>query len=505
MIAERLWHFRVVVMALCVTAVATVMRTVGLGSPSSLVFDEVFYARGAYSLVTLGYEAEWEGENQDFALGDFSGLSTEADYVVHPPTGKVLISLGLRAFGATPVGWRIASAVAGILTVLMVALIARHLLRSTVWGGVAGLMLAVDGEHVVLSRTALLDIFLTFFVVAALGLLLIDRDRTRRALMAHAAADRTTAGLGPDDQLPGMGPATGVRWWRMAAVVALGLATSVKWSGIWFAAALLVLSVVWDVVDRRGAGWRHGVAGAAVRAMPAFLMSVTVLPLVYLVSWWPWLRSEHAWGRQWAANNPGEGLTWLPEGLRSLVRYHEQMLTFHQGLVSEHNYEAAPWGWLVQWRPTAFYFEDVEGVDCGAERCVSAIHAIGHPLIWWAGAAALVYALWRIVRRRDMTAATITVALLAGWVPWMPMAHRTIFTFYTVVMAPFVVLLVAWGLSRIAQPRGPGNGVSRTGVLVVGGFLVAVLLVAAFFSPIWTGQPISFRAWQLRMWLPSWV
>jgi dolichyl-phosphate-mannose--protein O-mannosyl transferase len=26
-----------------------------------------------------------------------------------------------------------------------------------------------------------------------------------------------------------------------------------------------------------------------------------------------------------------------------------------------------------------------------------------------------------------------------------------------------------------------------------------------FFYPIWTAEPISYAAWQMRMWLPTWV
>ncbi|WP_284327727.1 hypothetical protein [Demequina litorisediminis] len=72
MILERLWRWRVALMATVVGVLAAVMRFASLGEPTDLVFDEVFYARGGYSLVELGFEGEWGGENQDFARGDLS-------------------------------------------------------------------------------------------------------------------------------------------------------------------------------------------------------------------------------------------------------------------------------------------------------------------------------------------------------------------------------------------------------------------------------------------------
>ena len=505
MILETLWRWRVALMATSVGLLAALMRLGSLGYPNALVFDEVFYARGAYSLLQLGYEGDWGGDNQDFAQGDFSQLSPEGDYVVHPLTGKLLISLGIQLFGPTPFGWRFAGAVLGIATVIMVAFIARQLLRSTLWGTVAGVLLAVEGEHIVLSRSALLDGFLTFFVVAGFGLLVIDRARTGPRLLAAADAARAREGLAADALLPGWGPRTGVRWWRLAAIVTFGLAASVKWSGLWFAAALLVLSVIWDLADRRAARVEQWALGAFARAVPAFLATVVLIPVTYIATWLPWFRTEESYGRQWAQDNPGEGLTWLPEGLRSLVHYHQQMYEFHRTLDSPHNYESNPWTWMLQYRPTAFWFEDAPDADCGAERCVSAIHAIGHPLIWWAACGVLIFAIWRVIRHRDLLAATLTVGLLAGWLPWLPYAHRTIFTFYTVAMAPFVVLLVVWALRRIAQPDHLEERWSRTGVIVATVYVGAVLVIAGFFTPIWLGTPIPFEYWQVHMWLPSWV
>lgn len=502
---ESLWRWRVALMAAGVTALAALMRFVGLGQPTSLVFDEVFYARGAYSLLTLGFEGSWDGDNQDFAAGDFSGLSSDGDYVVHPMVGKLLIAGGIQLFGPTPFGWRFMGALLGVATVVMVAFIARQLFRSTLWGGVAGLLLAVEGTHVVLSRSALLDVFLTFFVVAGFGLLVVDRAVVGRRLRALAVRERESSGTDAVAPLPGLGPALGVRWWRLAAIVAFGLAVSVKWSGLWFAAFLLVLSVLWDLADRRAAGYERWIAGTAVRTVPAVLLTIIGMLAVYVASWTPWFLSPHGYGRQWAVQNPDAGVQWLPEALRSLWRYHEQMWTFHQGLDSEHTYSSSPWGWPMQIRPTAFHFQDAPDAVCGAERCVSAITSVGNPLLWWAGAAVLIYAVYRVLWRRDLMALTVMSGFLAGWLPWLPLTERTMFTFYTVVMSPFLVLMVVWALRRIAQPEALGYRYARTELAAVFAFVALVLVVAGFFVPLWTGQPIPYEYWRLHMWLPSWV
>lgn len=505
---DWLWRWRVGIMVTLVGVVAAALRFVGLAFPNALVFDEVFYVRGAFSILKYGYEGDWTGDNDWYEQGNISGLHTTGDFVVHPMVGKLLIALGMHTFGNNPFGWRVSTALLGTATCIIVALIARHLFRSTLFGGIAGLLIAIDGTSIVLSRTALLDNFLAFFVTASLGLILMDRARMAPRVLAAAAAERTRLHLGPYDRIPGWGPRTGIHWWRWAAVVTLGLAASTKWSGLYFALAFLALSVLFDIVDRRHAGFERWFLGATVRAVPTAIGSIFLMLGVYVATWWNWFATTGSYARDWAQNHPGEGATWLPDSLNSLLHYHQQMWHFHTTLTTPHNYMSNPFGWILQLRPTAFFFRDYDNIDCGASRCVSAIHAIGHPFIWWAGAAALLYALWRVIRHFDLLALTVSLGVLAGWVVWFPYAYRTIFTFYSVAFAPFLILTLTWALKRIALPDALAGyaGIdrfSRGGAFAVAAFVAVCLIFAGFFLPIWTGMVIPYEYWQMHMWVPT--
>src|SRR5690606_28693933 len=107
-----------------VTLLAAVLRLWNLGSPHSLVFDETYYGKDAWTLLDLGYEPGWpENPNPAFEAGDVDRFGTDPAFVVHPPLGKWLIALGLAVFGAdNSVGWRISTALAGILAVALVTL-----------------------------------------------------------------------------------------------------------------------------------------------------------------------------------------------------------------------------------------------------------------------------------------------------------------------------------------------------------------------------------------------
>ena len=150
--------------------------------------------------------------------------------VVHPPVGKQLMAIGEALFGYNGLGWRFTGAVCGVVIVLLVARIVRRITRSTLIGGIAGLLIIADGVSFVSARTALLDVFLVVFVVAAFGALIVDRDQMRERMHVALLEGRIA-------ETP-WGPRLGVRWWRFGAGVLLGLAFATKWSGLYFIAVL---------------------------------------------------------------------------------------------------------------------------------------------------------------------------------------------------------------------------------------------------------------------------
>ncbi|WP_295688287.1 phospholipid carrier-dependent glycosyltransferase [uncultured Brevibacterium sp.] len=540
-----------------------VMRFIRLDFPNRLVFDETYYVKDAYSLTRFGYEKDWPDEpNPAFESGDTSIILDSPSYVVHPPLGKWILGAGIELFGAdSSFGWRFGAALVGALSIFLLARIA-ILLFSSVWiGSIAGLLLAVDGEHFVHSRTGLLDIFLMFFILLGFGCLVRDREWARRRLAermedhpAVLAAQRRQASAGFEDQagadradaqhggtpaatdplhllsprqLRGLagqlaaarrwlvsaqhGPGLGWRPWRLAAGVSLGLAMGVKWSGLYALAVFGILTVLWDVAARRQAGIARPWRAVLVKdAVPAFLSLVPVAFVVYVLCWLGWILNPGGWDREWAADNEG-WWSFLPDWLAGLGHYHYTAYTFHVGLDSEHPYMSNPWGWIVQWRPTSFFYESVENgqAGCTVEKCSQAITSLGNPVIWGLAPVAIIILLGAWLLRRDWRAGGILAGLAATWGPWFFYQDRTIFTFYTIVMVPFVVLAVAyclgllWGETSGDRSRPDARLLGRR--LAVAGIVAAAILVFAWFYPIYTGQLIPHDAWRARMWNPTWV
>jgi dolichyl-phosphate-mannose-protein mannosyltransferase len=494
-----------------VALVGGVLRFWNLDRPHALVFDETYYVKQAYSMLRYGVEMRVSGVFTDGEAADRAFVagqpdvfsSTDGDFVVHPPVGKWVIAVGEWLFGAdSGLGWRFSVALVGTLSILVVGRVARRMFGSTALGTMAAFLLAFEGSHFVMSRTGILDIIVMFWALLAFAALLVDRDRSREVLARKVG--ELPRGVWPG----GGGPWLGVRPWRWAAGVSLGLCTGTKWSGLFFLAAFGLMTVWWDMGARRAAGVRHWVRGALLLDAPyAALQMVGAAVATYTVSWTGWFLSDVGYHRRWDTFHPGEGPQWLPPVLRNWWIYHRDAYEFNTTLETPHPYQSNPWSWLLQSRPTSFYYESPEQgtAGCTVDQCSAAINPIGTVSVWWLGILAVLVVLWWWLVRRDWRAGAIAAGLAGGYLPWFVYEDRTIYTFYAVAFEPWVVLAVVFAIGLWLGRREQDPQRWRRRWFVVGGYLLLTLALFAFFHPVYVGDVIPYEQWRWRMWFPSWI
>jgi dolichyl-phosphate-mannose-protein mannosyltransferase len=477
------------VMTVVVTALAAVTRFFDLGSPTDAgtpVFDEKHYAPQAWQML-FNHGVE---DNPGFGL------------VVHPPVGKQLIAIGEGLFGYNGLGWRFSGAVCGVIMVLLVARIARRISRSTVVGGIAGLLVIADGVSFVTARTALLDGFLTLFVVAAFGALMVDRDQVRERLDIALLDGRIGETV--------WGPRLGVRWWRFGAGVLLGLACATKWSGLYFIAFFSVMSLAFDVAARRQYRVPRPWLGTLRRDAGPTAYAMVLIPFgVYLADYAPWFASETAINRHEVGQSIGpHGGFGLPDAVRSLWHFTAGAYRFHAGLTNSagnhHPWESKPWTWPMSLRPVLYAIDQQHVPGCGAASCVKAVLLVGTPAMWWLAVPVLGWAAWRAFVRRDWRYAAILVGYCAGFLPWFGDIDRQMYFFYASTMGPFLVLAIAMILGDIAYKPDQSAERRTLGLFVVCFYLALVITNFAWLYPILTGIPISQATWDMEIWLPSW-
>ncbi|GAA1137896.1 phospholipid carrier-dependent glycosyltransferase [Ornithinicoccus hortensis] len=486
-----------------------ILRFVHLGHPHQLVFDETYYVKQAWSLIQFGHERHIkEGlEEPDalFTAGNPDVFGTAPDMVVHPPVGKWMIGAGEWLFGVdSSFGWRFACAVVGTLSILMLGRAAWRMFHNATLATAAATLLAVDGHHFVHSRTGLLDVFVMFWALAAFCALLADRDRTR-ARLADAAARMGPAAVAASR----FGPGTGIRWWRLVAALCLGLCLGTKWSGGYFLAVFGLMTVWWDIGARRTIGVPRWFRAGVVRdGIPAFLTVVPIAVLTYLATWAGWFASTDGYKRQWAASHPAEGLTrFLPDALRSLLSYHQEVLAFHVGLQNEHKWSSNPWSWIIQGRPTLFFAEwPSRGQDgCTANECVKYIASLGNLFVWWGATAGLLVVVFLWLLGRDWRAGAALAGIAAGWLPWFLYQTRTIYSFYAVAFVPWLVLVVVCCLGLVLGRDSDPPARRRWGMAIVCTYVLLAVALFAWYYPVYTAEVIPRTQWQWRLWFDFWT
>jgi dolichyl-phosphate-mannose-protein mannosyltransferase len=502
---DRLWGW---IGPLLVTAFAAFLRFNRLVVPRALIFDETYYAKDAWSILRHG--VEWnlvQNANQLIIAGHtniFQACTGTGcgEFVVQPPAGKLLIAAGEWLYGLNSVGWRVAPALFGSLAILVMCRVARRLTRSTLLGCAAGLLLSLDGLEFVLSRTGILDIFLMFFVLAAFGALVVDRD-VSRARLAEAMV------LRPADDA---GPALGIRRWRVAAGLLIGLACASKQDALWYIFAFAGLAIAWDIGARRAAGLRGYLRGALVRDGKWLPVTLGVIPLAtYIATWSGWLVTSTGYDRNYAQQH-GVNIPVI-SALYSLFEYHKEMLQFGVTLSKPHPYMSQPWGWLVISRPVAFFYQCYTGPTSyqvcprgytGPEWSQEVL-AIGNPAIWWAAIPAMLFCLGWWLTRRDWRAGAAVLGVAAGWLTWLPFVSRTKFYYYALEFEPFMIMCIVLCLGLIIGPATARLWRRAVGSALAGAYVLAVLALFWYFYPILAGKIIPYSDWLSHMWYHGWI
>lgn len=423
-----------------VLLVAAVIRLWGLPSPAALYWDEQYYVYDAE--VYLG-----GGIGQPIRDPPAVKIADEGTWV-HPPLGKWIMALmGVGPLGLRSIGWRLPSAVFGIAGVALLYLLALRLWRSVWWAGFVSLLLALDGLHIVQSRIATLDIFLTTFITAGMLFLVLDRERM------HA---------GPRGRWPRTERVFGSPY-RLWAGASLGAAVATKWSGAFALALAAVLCSAWAFTGRRRRVRSPAATGGTLVA------SLLVVPLgVYLLSYGAFFY-QHGFAVQ------------------DFVTLQLRMLRYQQQHVQIQPENSLPWTWPLMLHPVQYFRETAAG-------SARTIVALGNPALWWGFLVLLPVGAVTLRRRATWRDALIFGGYLAMYLPWF-LVPRSQFFFYMLPAVPFMCLSVA----TIARSLPP-----RWAPVMAFGLTAGITLCAIAFLPAWTGWGAP-AAWLRGLdWLPSW-
>jgi dolichyl-phosphate-mannose-protein mannosyltransferase len=419
--------------------------------PSVYIYDEVYHAYTA---------GEYVRGNADAFLWNTHAPRSDVAYMWnHPPLGVLLIASGILFGGNDSFGWRMPSAIFGAAGIVLAYVLGLRLTRRRGIAILAACLLLADGLYFVQSRTGMLDMFLTFFLMGAM-----------LAFYAYLTAPPHRSG-------------------RLVVVTGtfLGLAVATKWSAA-YPAAIVGAIVLWRAVkpprptdEPMGpvalpafsfTRWSEADHGAirVVRNLGWVALGMLLIPAaMYLAAYIPFFATGHGWDQ--------------------FVELQNQILYYHSHLHESHPYQSKWWQWPLALRPV-WYFA------AGVGDRVANIYANGNPVLTIAfvpASLAIVAAWWR---RRDPAFLVLLTGFFGQWLPWA-LVPRISFAYHFLPATPFGCIAVAVALGSLHRRGAIGRALC---VAYVG----AIIASFAFFYPIYAAVPLTKQALELRMLLPSW-
>jgi dolichyl-phosphate-mannose-protein mannosyltransferase len=449
---------------LSIWGIALGLRFWGLERFNTLVFDEVYFAKFGHNYLT----------HTSF-------------FDAHPPLGKYLIAIGIWLKGFNPWGYRWMNALFGSCIPLIVTGIGYQLTRRYSFALLAGALAALDGLLLVESRYGLINVYLlTFGLLGQWFVLLCSRQQGWQHWL-----------------------------WLTLAGLSFGAAAATKWNSLGF---LLGLYLCWGLLrlSRWGQkGSTKDVPLDSLRRLSIFKLFVFI-PLVGALLY---------------------RLAWIPHLLQNpefnFIQVHQQMFGYHQRVGNGPNIHpyCSNWlSWPLMLRPVSYFYQraaslsepmPMVGPPLPADKAkyVYSVYATGNPLLWWSTtvAIALVLALcvwqgelWlRRFREPESTSlglhiqdqpvlVFIATSYVANLLPWLSIS-RCAFLYHYMPAYLFASLALAWMIENWFKSQWLSLRI------VAGTIVLASLVGFSFWLPFYLGLPLSPEAWQMRIWLPTWI
>ncbi len=409
-------------------------RVYDLDIPKDYYFDEIYYAFTAQEMAKGNREA-WESWNESP-----EGLAYEW---THPPLGKELIAAGILIFGDNTFGWRIIQALFGALGTIFIYLLAKNLFRIKSIGLIAAFLYLFESFIFVLSRIAMVDIFLLNFILLA-TLFLVNYANSRKG------------------------------YYLALCGLFSGAAMSIKWSGVYVAEFLtlnaFILIYYFEIYSKK----ELNISSMSVflkSIVPKMILFFIIIPLaVYMFSYIPFFVYGNSFD--------------------NFLLLQGNMFGYHQGVTGTHPYQSNWWQWPLMLKPVFVYLGDF-----GEKHRY--IYMIGNPLIWWSGVVFLLLAIVRSVKNELISLGFAVLCVFAYWLPWVLSPRKMSFMYHYMPSFIFIIVISAYFLDLIWKKYEYGK-------YLVGGYLLLVLGLFIFYYPILVATPLfEDELWRF-FWISGW-
>jgi dolichyl-phosphate-mannose--protein O-mannosyl transferase len=183
--------------------------------------------------------------------------------------------------------------------------------------------------------------------------------------------------------------------------------------------------------------------------------------------------------------------------LADMLELQYQMFYYHSHVTGTHPYMSVWWQWPIMQIPISYYYHDFRAAAAAADPtacCVAEILALPNPAVFLLGLISVPFTAWLAWRERNKGYALLVIAYFLQWLPWFH-SPRMLFEYHFFPNLALIVLCDVVLLQRIFRRLGEDQ---RRWYL--GGYVVVVIALFAYFYPVVAGVPLTYEQWYARMW-----
>ena len=404
---------------------------------NSSYFDEIYFPRAAYEILNK------------LPLYEY----------VHPPLGKLIMSIPMYFLGTTPFAYRLCGNIAGILMILVIYLIAKQLFKRDRYALFSALIIALDGMHFVQTRIGTVDSLLLLFCLTSFYFFL-------RFLKIPAEEDWKKK------RLPLL--LSGTFW---------GMAMATKWTSAFVGAGMGIIYLAKMIKSKR----------FDIKLILWSILSFVIIPLtIYVASYIPIMMNPNAKLYYEHEDKNGEKICEYVQitDVKSFIKYQQAMYKYHSTLNANHPYTSKWYEWPVMKRPLWFYISRFDDGKVGTIACM------GNPAIWWLSIVTAIFTLIYTIIKKDREGAILFVMIAITWFTYA-LIGRIMFIYHYFITLPFMMLTIPFAVSKLAEWKPQIDHIMPVLTLIFLGTFI-------YFYPIYSGKPVSIEYVKKTEWFDSW-
>ncbi len=354
---KKILKDKILLVVLGLVLISLVLHLINLSWPDWQIFDEIYYFN-------------W---GKDY-------LASRYFFDVHPPLGKLFISLGLFIFNNSLFGARFFQAVIGSFSIYLIYYLANLLFKNKTAGLFAAILFSLETSIFIESRFALINIFIIFFTILSYISFWTYRENAKLKYFYYS-------------------------------LIFASLAISVKWTGASILAVYAIF-IIWDSKTRKlfflnfKKGFKHFLIFLILSLLSFAMPYVLIFSIDYI---------------------KGE----------NVVEWHKQAYNFHKNLKGNHPYASKWYTWFLDIRPIWLEFKQTP------ESYVVGINEVGNPIILWAGTMSIIFNLFWAIVKRNKALLLVLLTIFISTIPWIFISRES-FYYHFIPIIPFVILSLTY-------------------------------------------------------------